>query len=168
MEKSVATGSEGTSAAAAVLRADPMRRCRREATPAPAPVKDAPPPSGASPRVVVAGSTAGSARELELEFPDGGSGPRLRRLSLCCAASGGPRWCSQAGEREAKLGHSFPRASSGELRSEERGEAFLRCLWAGSQTVSWEWVTRWSRYTIGKGTVQDFFLGLGSIVGVHI
>ena len=33
-------------------------------------------------------------RELELEFPDGSSGPRLRRLSLCCAASGGPRWCS--------------------------------------------------------------------------
>ena len=72
------------------------------------------------------------------------------------------------GEREAKLGHSFPRASSGDLRSEERGDAFLRCLWAGSQNASCEWVTRWSRYKIDKDTVQDLFLGLGSIIGVGL
>ena len=104
------------------------------------------------------------ARELELEFPDGGSGPRLRRLSLCCAASGGPRWCSQAAavcaEREGKLGHSLlPRASStvGDLRSEERGDAFLRFLRPGTQNRCCGWVSRWSRYLICKSLCATYF-----------
>jgi len=62
MEKSVTTGSEGRAPPQPCFGVDPMRRCCREAAPAPAPVKDAPPTPGASPRVVVAGSTAGSAR----------------------------------------------------------------------------------------------------------
>ena len=50
----------------------------------------------------------------------------------------------------------------GDLRGEERGDAFLPLIWAGRQNASRGWVSRWNRYSIRKNTVQDLFLGLGS------
>ena len=68
-------------------------------------------------------------------------------------------------EREGKLGHSLlPWASStvGDLRSEERGDAFLHFLrvsWMGQplEPVSDRQIT-----------VRDLFLGFGSSVGVSL
>lgn len=48
--------------------------------------------------------------------------------------------------------------------SRREEEAFLRFVWAGRQNACCVWVNRWSLISIGKSTVGDVFLGLGSLL----
>jgi len=70
------------------------------------------------------------------------------RPAACALPSDGRK--GRRGRAAGVLWRAGERASGwlgerGDLRSEERGDAFLRCLGSGIQNASNEWVIRWSR-----------------------
>jgi len=47
--------------------------------------------------------------------------------------------------------------TGGDLRTEERGQAFLRIASVGRQNASSVWVSRWRLFSVGKVTVRNAF-----------